>query len=144
MVTKSKGLGRGGVRPNAGRRPKISTIDWNAIGLAYYTGTQSLDDVCASFGVTYGDLLAYGAQNHWLTRRPTRAHPDDLGDLASALAMEMFSIDGVANRASRFVAAMTALGAKEQEIAEVLHIGVPALKAEFAKELAAKLGGSHR
>jgi hypothetical protein len=134
-MTKSKGIGRGGVRQGAGRRPRVSTVDWDAVGRAFFTGNESLDEICASFGVTYGDLLAYGAQNHWLQRRPPRPHPDDVGDLASALALEMFSVEGVANRAPRFVAAMVALGARETDIAEVLKIGLPTLKAEFSKEL---------
>ena len=134
-MTKSKGVGRGGFRQGAGRRPRVSTVDWDAVARAYFVGNQTLDEICASFGVTYGDLLAYGAQHHWLQRRPTRLHPDDVGDLASALAMEMFSVEGVANRAPRFVAAMVALGARETDIAEVLKIGLPTLKAEFSKEL---------
>src|SRR2546429_9274453 len=100
---KSNNQKRGGKRPGAGR-PRGSVgpdearkIDWDAIGRAYFTGSQKLDDICAEFGVTYGDLLAYGAQNHWLQRRPTISHPDDVGDLASALAEAMFSVDGVAN-----------------------------------------------
>jgi hypothetical protein len=134
-MTKSKGLGRGGVRQGAGRRPRISTVDWDAVGRAYFTGNQSLEEICGSYGVSHGDLLAYGAQNHWLARRPRSSHPDDVGDLASALALEMFSVEGVANRAPRFVAAMVALGARETDIAEVLQIGLAALKSEFSKEL---------
>jgi hypothetical protein len=137
-MTKSKGTGRGGVRQGAGRPPTVSTVDWDAIGAAYFTGNQPLEEICACFGVTYGDLLAYGAQNHWLQHRPTKPHPDDLGGLASALAHEMFSIEGVANRVPRFVKAMVALGARETDIAEALRIGLPALKAEFAKELSGR------
>ena len=90
--------------------------------------------------MSYGDLLAYGAQNHWLQRRPTISHPDDVGDLASALAHEMFSVEGVANRAPRFVAAMVSLGARESDIADALRIGLPRLRTEFAKELAGVRG----
>ena len=90
-MTKSKGVGRGGVRAGAGRPPKA--VDWDAVGRAYYTGTESLDHVCAAHGVNYGDLLAYGANNHWLQRRPTKAHPDDLGGLASALALAMWPLN---------------------------------------------------
>jgi hypothetical protein len=139
-VTKSKGVGRGGIRSGAGRRPDVAKVDWDAIGRAYFTGTQTLDDICASFGVSYGDLLAYGASNHWLQHRPTKSHPDDVGDLASALANEMFSVVDVANRAPRFVAAMVALGARETDIAEVLRVGVPALRTEFAKQLSGSRG----
>jgi hypothetical protein len=135
-MTKSKGVGRGGVRKGAGRRPDVAKVDWDAVGRAYFTGTQTLNEICASFGVSHGDLLAYGANNHWLQHRPTKSHPDDVGDLASALAHEMFSVEGVANRAPRFVAAMVALGAREADIAEVLRIGVQSLRDEFAKQLA--------
>jgi hypothetical protein len=50
----------------------------------------------------------------------------------------MFSFEGVANRVPRFVKAMVALGARETDIAEALRIGLPALKAEFAKELSGR------
>lgn len=136
-MTKSKGVGRGGIRTGAGRRPRVSTVDWDAVGRAYYTGTESLDDICSSHGVTYGDLLAYGATNNWLQRRPTRAHPDDLGGLASALALAMWSIELKPDRASRFVAAMTILGEDEIDIAEALKISVDQLARDFRKELAA-------
>jgi hypothetical protein len=133
-MTKSKGLGRGGTRPGAGRPPK--PVNWDAVGRAYYTGTANLDDVCAEHGVTYGDLLAYGANNNWLQRRPTKAHPDDLGGLASALALAMWSVELKPDRASRFVAAMTILGERDIDIAEALNISVEQLKREFRKELA--------
>jgi hypothetical protein len=135
-VTKSKGVGRGGSRQGAGRRPRVATIDWDAVARAYHTGSESLDDILASFDLSHGDLLAYAASHHWLQRRPRgQQHPDDLGDLASALAHEMFSVEGVANRAPRFVAAMVALGARDIDIAEALQIGLPALKVEFSREL---------
>ena len=138
-MTKSKGVGRGGVRQGAGRRPRVSTVDWDAVGRAYFTGTETLDEICAKFEVTYGDLLAYGANNHWLHHRPTKLHPDDVGDLASALAHEMFSLK-VADRAPRFVKAMVALGARETDIAEVLQISVTSLRDEFAKQLSGSRG----
>jgi hypothetical protein len=134
-MTKSKGVGKGGARPGAGRRPRVATIDWDAVGRAYFAGHQSLDEICNSFGVTYGDLLAYGAQNYWLQRRPRRPHPDELGDLSSALALQMFSVERVADRAPRFVAAMVALGARDIDIAEILQVGLSQLKSEFGKEL---------
>ncbi|MBR1154510.1 hypothetical protein JQ575_28340 [Bradyrhizobium sp. JYMT SZCCT0428] len=112
----------------------MATIDWNQVGLSYFKGSESLDDILASFNLSHGDLLAYAASNHWM-RRPNKPHPDDLGDLASALAMEMFSIEKVADRGSRFVSAMVALGARDADIAEALKISLPALKAEFSKEL---------
>jgi hypothetical protein len=135
-VTKSKGTGRGGFRPGAGRKPRIDSINWDKVGKAYYTGTnQTLDEILAAFGATYGDLLVHATRSHWLSRRPTKPHPDDLGSLASALAMEMYSVQGVVNRAPRFVAAMVALGARDIDIAEALEIGLTALKVEFSREL---------
>ena len=136
-MTKSKGVGRGGVRDGAGRRPRVSTVDWDAVGRAYYTGTESLDVICAKFGVEYGDLLAYAASNHWLQRRPTKSHPDDLGGLASALALAMWTVELKPDRANRFVAAMVALGEDRIEIAEALKISVDQLSRDFRKELAA-------
>ena len=134
-MTKSKGVGRGGVRPGAGRRPRVSTVDWDAVGCAYYTGTETIEAICDKFGIGYGDLLAHGASSHWMLRRPTRSHPDDLGDLAGALAKEIYALDnGTANR-QRFVAAMVALNARECDIAEVLGVDVPELKEQFAKQL---------
>jgi hypothetical protein len=136
LMTKSKGLGRGGVRPGAGRRPRVSTVDWDAVGRAYYTGTETIEAICNKFGIGYGDLLAHGTSSHWMLRRPTRSHPDDLGDLAGALAQEIYALDnGTANR-RRFVAAMVALNARECDIAEVLGVDVPELKEQFAKQLA--------
>jgi hypothetical protein len=125
---------------NARSNPRVghsraSTVDWDAVGRAYYTGTETIDAICAKFGVGYGDLLAHGATSHWLLRRPTRPHPDDLGDLASALAHEMFSVK-LAERPRRFVAAMAALGARPEDIADILQIGMTDLQAEFAKQLA--------
>ncbi|MBR1151931.1 hypothetical protein [Bradyrhizobium sp. JYMT SZCCT0428] len=116
----------------------MATVDWNAVGRAYFTGSAPLDEILSSFDLSHGDLLAFAATNHWMIQRPTKPHPDDLGNLASALAMEMFSVDGVANRAPRFVAAMTALGARDVDIAEALQIGLPALRAEFGRELSRK------
>jgi hypothetical protein len=137
LMTKSKGVGRGGVRSGAGRRPRVSTVDWDAVGRAYYAGTETIEAICKKFGVGYGDLLAHAASSHWLLRRPTPAHPDDLGDLASALAHEMYSgEDSARKNRKRFVAAMVALGARECDIAEVLQMDMPTLKLNFAEQLA--------
>jgi hypothetical protein len=136
-MTKSTGIGRGGARKGAGRRSAAASVDWDELGRAYFTGTQSLDGILARFGVSYGDLLAHGAASHWMQRRPTRAHPDDLGSLASALAIAMWEVDHTAGRARRFVAAMVALGEHEIEIAQALNIPVEVLRREFGKELAA-------
>lgn len=119
----------------AGRRPKALTVNWDELARTYYSGNTPLDAVCSAFGVSHADLLAYGAQRHWLARPPRSPHPDDLGDLASALAHEMFGIEKVADRAPRFVAAMVALGARDVDIAEALQIGLAALKSEFATQL---------
>lgn len=134
-MTKSKGVGRGGPRDGAGRRPKVATVDWDDLARAYYTGNESLDDILAKFGVKYADLLAYVANNNWLQRRPTKRHPDDLGSLASALAMEIF-YSPIEERPRRFVAAMVALGARLEDIGEALQIQTPELKERFKKELA--------
>jgi hypothetical protein len=134
-MTKSKGVGRGGPREGAGRRPKVATVDWEAVAKAYYVGSDSLDDLLAKFGLKYADLLAYGADHHWMQRRPKRRHPDDLGDLAGALAEQLCWVD-IDDRQRRFVAAMAALGARTVDIAEVLQCGEPELKDQFKKELA--------
>jgi hypothetical protein len=137
-MTKSKGVGRGGVRSGAGRRPRVSTVDWDAVGRAYYTGKETLDVICGKFGIGYGDLLAHAASSHWMQRRPTRSHPDDLGDLAGALALEMFGNDDSGMKVrQRFVAAMVALNAREGDIAEILRMDndMPGFKQQFAKQL---------
>jgi hypothetical protein len=68
---------------------------------------------------------------------PTRLHPDDLGDLAGALALEMYSgEDSARKNRKRFVAAMLALGARECDIAEILQMDMPDLKLNFAEQLA--------
>jgi hypothetical protein len=137
-MTKSKGVGRGGVRPGAGRRPRVSTVDWDAVGRAYYTGTETIEAICNKFDVGYGDLLAHAAANHWMLRRPTRSHPDDLGGLASALAVAMWSVDHTPDRSRRFVAAMVALNEDVIDIAEALNIAVEVLQRDFKKELGAR------
>lgn len=144
-MTKSKGTGRGGFRKGAGRKPRAASANWDEIGKAYFAGTnQPLEEILGAFGVNYGDLLAHATRSHWLLQRPSKPHPDDLGSLASALAMEMYSVQGVANRAPRFVSAMAALGARDVDIAEALGIGLPALKAEFGSELTAGLPANLR
>jgi hypothetical protein len=115
---------------------RVSTVDWDAVGRAYYTGTETIEAICAKFGIGYGDLLAHGTSSHWMLRRPTRSHPDDLGDLAGVLALEMYSRDASDVQRRRFVAAMVALDARECDIAEVLQMDMPELKKNFAKQLA--------
>ena len=132
-MTKSKGIGRGGIRKGSGRRPAAAKVDWEALGRAYFSGKDTVEDICASFGVGYGDLLSYAVNNHWV-HPSSKRHPEDPGDLGSALALEMYSVD-VNNRGPRFVAAMVMLGAREVDIAEPLNIPVEQLRAQFAKEL---------
>jgi hypothetical protein len=124
---------RGGARPGAGRPSK--KVDWDTVARAYFTGAMSVEDACKSFGLSYGDLLAYATSHHWC-RPSSRPHPDDLGDLASALARHMFSIDGATKRLRCFVSAMVHLEARVADIAEVMSISESALRAEFSKELA--------
>jgi hypothetical protein len=133
-MTKSKGVGRGGVRRGAGRRPDVAKVDWDAVGRAYFSGTATVDDICASFGLGYGDLLAYAANRKWCRPSP-KPHPDDIGELGSALAFAMFSVK-TANRIRCFVAAMAKLETNVSEIADVLQVSTSALRAEFPKELA--------
>jgi hypothetical protein len=132
-MTKSKGVGRGGARKGSGRQPNAAKVDWEAVGRAYFSGTKTVDDICAQFGVKYGDLLAYAASRKWCRPSPRR-HPDDIGELGSALAFTMFSVSP-ANRTRCFVAAMAKLGAETSEIADVLQASELDLRAEFAKEL---------
>jgi hypothetical protein len=87
------------------------------------------------FGLRYGDLLAYAASNHWV-RGPVKRHAEDLGDLASALALQMFGSSPLRDRSKRFVAAMVALGAQLSDIADPLQVSEDDLKREFARELA--------
>jgi hypothetical protein len=137
-MTKSKGVGRGGVRKGAGRLPDVAKTDWDAVGRAYYTGTEGLEAICNKFGIGYGDLLVHSASAHWMQRRPTRAHPDDLGSLANYLALAMYSADQTPDRARRFVAAMVALDENEIEIADALNVAFETLRREFKKELGAR------
>jgi hypothetical protein len=131
-VTISKGVGRGGVRPGAGRKPKA--INWEAIAQAYFTGQETPEDVCQKFNVTLGDLFIHAQSEGWI-HRPYKPHPADVGRLGSALAHAMISVDGAGTRSSRFVAAMAKLGSPLIDIAAALEISVGALRSEFRKEL---------
>jgi hypothetical protein len=138
MVTKSKGVGRGGVRPGSGRKSKAAKADWNAIARAYFGGSDTIEDICEKFGVSHGDLLSYAAANHWVTPRPAGRHLEDLGDMASALAWALLDErdETVANRTRRFVGAMVKLEVRVGDIADVLHVSAKSLRDEFPKELA--------
>jgi hypothetical protein len=86
-MTKSKGVGRGGVRPGSGRKSKAAKADWDAIARAYFRGSETIEDICEKFGVSYGDLLSYAAANHWVTPRPVGQHLEDLGDMAQRVGL---------------------------------------------------------
>jgi hypothetical protein len=137
-MTKSKGVGRGGVRKGAGRRPDVAKVDWDAIARAYFAGSDTVEEICQSFGVGYGDLLAYAAHNQWVTPRPAGQHLEDLGDMASALAWALLDQrdETVANRTRRFVGAMVKLEVRVGDIADVLRVSEKSLRSEFPKELA--------
>ena len=85
--------GRGGVRKGAGRKPKVAKVDWNVVGRAYFSGRESAPEICGRFNVTFGDLLAYAAARGWIWPSPD-GHPDDMGELGSALAVAMFGVGG--------------------------------------------------
>jgi len=141
-MTKSKGVGRGGARKGAGRRPDAAKANWDAIARAFFAGSDTIDKICEKFGTSYGELLAYAAQNHWVTPRPAGQHLGDLGDMASALAWALLDErdETVANRTRRFVAAMVALRVRAYDIADVLRVSERSLRAEFANELAGARG----
>lgn len=132
-MTKSKGVGRGGLRKGAGRKATASKVDWDAVARGYFAGNEPLDDMLDRHGVSHGMLLAYATANQWV--RPRRRHADDICELASELAVRMWEIDGVTNRAKRFVAAMTVLGVEPEHIAPSLGISEGSLRADFAREL---------
>ena len=142
-MTKSKGVGRGGVRTGAGRKPRAAKADWDAIARVYFAGTDTVDKICQTFGVSFGDLLAYAAANHWVPPRAGgRRNPEDLGDMASALAWALIDErdESIAHRTRRFVGAMVKLEVSAEDIADVLHVSEKALRAEFPKELAGVRG----
>jgi len=137
-MTKSKGVGRGGVRKGAGRKPDAAKADWDAIARAYFAGSVPIEEICKTFGVSYGELLAYAAHNHWTQPRPAGRHLEDLGDMASALAWALLdeTHESTSHRTRRFVGAMVALEVRARDIADVLHVSEESLRAEFPKELA--------
>ena len=131
-MTKSTGVGRGGSRPGAGRRPKA--VDWDAVARAYFTSEAMPETICEKFGISLGDLFVYSQSEGWL-HKPSKPHPMDCGRLGSALALNMFSIDGTAKRARCFVSAMLCLEASDREIADALEIRVETLRSEFSSEI---------
>jgi hypothetical protein len=138
LMTKSKGVGRGGARTGSGRKSKAAKADWDKIAREYFAGRETVEDICEKFGVSGGDLLAYAASNKWVTPRPLGRHLEDLGDMASALAWALLDEreETVANRSRRFVKAMVSLDVCVGDIADVLHVSPASLRSEFPKELA--------
>jgi hypothetical protein len=137
-MTKSKGVGRGGVRRGAGRKPESARPDWDAIAKAYFSGRGTVDEICEVFGVRLGDILAYATANQWVTPRPAGRVAEDLGDMASALAWALLDErdESIAHRTRRFVRGMVGLEVRATDIADVLHVSERSLRAEFPKELA--------
>lgn len=133
-MEKSK-KGRGGARKGAGRKRKVARADWNAVARSYFVGRKHAHEICADHGVSLGDLLAYAAARGWIWPSPD-GHPDDMGELGSALAVAMFGVDGIQRRARLFIAAMLKLEAPICDIAAALHVSEKELRAEFSKELA--------
>jgi hypothetical protein len=141
-MTKSKGVGRGGVRPNAGRKSKAAKADWDAIARAYFASSETIEEICGKFGVGYGDLLSYAASNHWVMPRPVGQHFEDLGDMASALAWALLDErdETVTHRTRRFVGAMVKLEVSVKDIADVLRVSEKSLRGEFEKQLSVARG----
>jgi hypothetical protein len=138
-MTKSKGVGRGGIRPNSGRKSKAAKADWDAIARAYFAGSDPIEEICGKFGVGYGDLLSFAASNHWVMPRPVGQHFEDLGDMASALAWALLdkTDETVTHRSRRFVGAMLKLEVSAKDIADVLRVSEESFRSEFAKQIAA-------
>jgi hypothetical protein len=137
-MTKSKGMGRGGVRTGAGRKPRSAKADWDAIARVYFAGTDTIEKICQTFSVSYGDLLAYAAANHWVPPRAGgRRNPEDLGDMASALAWALIDErdESITHRTRRFVGAMVKLEASAEDIADVLHVSEKRYEPSFRKNL---------
>jgi hypothetical protein len=137
MTTKPENKSnRGGKRPGAGRPRQARSINWNGIAARFFQTSDPIGEICAAFGIAEQDLLAHAKRHGWV-RRPEKQHPEDVGRLASSLALAMISVDGVAKRAKCFVAAMVKLEAPIIEIAEALEASESAVRAEFASELRA-------
>jgi DNA-binding NarL/FixJ family response regulator len=109
-------------------------IDWDAVATRYFKTEDSVRAIARSFGVSDAAVRRHATENGWV-RRPVVDHPEDIGRLASSLALAMISIDGVTNRARRFVAAMAKLGASAEEIADSLEISEKSLRSDFQREL---------
>jgi hypothetical protein len=121
-----------GAMSNTHRKPR--SINWAGISDSYFKTDHSLRSIAREFGVTEAAIRKHATQHGWV--RPDKvAGAEDIGRLASSLALAMISIDGVSNRAKRFVAAMVKLDARPVDIADGLEISEDALRAEFANEM---------
>jgi hypothetical protein len=109
------------------------STDWTAISERYFKTDESLRAIARGFGITEAAIRRHATDRGWV--RPTKSSIEDVGRLASALALSMISVDGVAKRAKCFIAAMVKLGAPVSEMADALEVSEAAVRAEFANEL---------
>ena len=116
---------------NLHRKPQA--VDWTGVSDRYFKTEDSVRAIARKFGVSEAAVRKHATERGWV--RPSKASPEDVGRLASSLALAMISIDGVSNRAKRFVAAMVKLDARPVDIADGLEISENALRAEFANEM---------
>jgi hypothetical protein len=116
---------------NTHRKPRA--VDWASISDRYFKTDDSVRAIARAFGITEAAIRKHAIESGWV--RPSKASAEDIGRLASSLALAMISIDGVSNRAKRFVAAMVKLDARPVDIADGLEISETALRSEFANEL---------
>jgi transposase-like protein len=116
---------------NMHRKPRA--VDWAGISDRYFKTDDSVRAIARAFGITDAAIRKHAAERGWV--RPAKASTEDIGRLASSLALAMISIDGVSKRAKCFVAAMVKLDARPVDIADGLEISETALRAEFANEL---------
>jgi hypothetical protein len=117
--------------PNTHRKPR--SVDWAGVSKRYFTTDESVRAIAREFGITEAAIRKHATERGWI--RPSKASPEDVGRLASSLALAMISIDGVSRRAKCFVGAMVKLDAQPVDIADGLEISEQALRVEFANEL---------
>jgi hypothetical protein len=117
--------------PNTHRKPR--SVDWAKVSDRYFKSGDSVRAIARDFGITEAAIRKHAIERGWI--RPSKASPEDVGRLASSLALAMISIDGVTKRAKCFVAAMVKLDARPVDIADGLEISETALRSEFANEL---------
>jgi hypothetical protein len=116
---------------NMHRKPRA--VDWAGVSDRYFKTDDSVRSIARTFGITEAAIRKHAAERGWV--RPSKASSDDIGRLASSLALAMISIDGVSKRAKCFVSAMVKLDARSVDIADGLEISEDALRREFASEL---------